>query len=134
MGFSLEFHFAENDFFTNKVLTKTYEMKCKPDDDDPFRFEGPEIIRCKGCTVDWKKDKNVTVKVIKKKQKHKTKNTIRVVSKSVQRDSFFNFFNPPASKFIHKNCVKYASSKSKCIVFWQWISVFNQIVFVKFLV
>jgi len=96
MGFSLEFHFAENDFFTNKVLTKTYEMKCKPDDDDPFRFEGPEIIRCKGCTVDWKKDKNVTVKVIKKKQKHKTKNTIRVVSKSVQRDSFFNFFNPPA--------------------------------------
>lgn len=96
MGFSLEFHFAENEFFTNKVLTKTYEMKCKPDDDDPFRFEGPEIIRCNGCTIDWKKDKNVTVKVIKKKQKHKTKNTIRTISKSIQRDSFFNFFNPPA--------------------------------------
>jgi len=95
MGFLLEFHFADNDFFTNKVLTKSYEMKCKPEEDDPFKFEGPEIVKCKGCSIDWKKDKNVTVKVIKKKQKHKTKNTIRTISKTVQRDSFFNFFAPP---------------------------------------
>lgn len=47
MGFTLEFHFSENDYFTNKILTKYYEMKCKPDEEDPFRFEGPEIIRCK---------------------------------------------------------------------------------------
>lgn len=96
MGFTLEFHFSENDFFTNKVLTKYYEMKCKPDPEDPFRFEGPEIIRCKGCTIDWKQDKNVTVKVIKKKQKHKTRGAVRTVTKTVPRDSFFNFFNPPA--------------------------------------
>lgn len=96
MGFTLEFHFIENDFFTNKVLTKYYEMKCKPDPEDPFRFEGPEIIRCKGCTIDWKQDKNVTVKVIKKKQKHKTRGAVRTVTKTVPRDSFFNFFNPPA--------------------------------------
>jgi len=96
MGFVLEFHFEDNEYFTNKILTKSYEMKCKPDTDDPFRFEGPEIISCKGCEIDWKKDKNVTVKVIKKKQKHKTKNTIRTINKTIQRDSFFNFFNPPA--------------------------------------
>lgn len=46
MGFTLEFHFSENDYFTNKVLTKYYEMKCEPDEDDPFSFEGPEIIKC----------------------------------------------------------------------------------------
>ena len=47
MGFTLEFHFADNDFFNNKVLTKYYEMKCQPDKEDPFSFEGPEIIKCK---------------------------------------------------------------------------------------
>lgn len=51
MGFSLEFHFSENEYFTNKVLTKYYEMKCEPDKDDPFSFEGPEIIKCKVWNV-----------------------------------------------------------------------------------
>lgn len=47
MGFTLEFYFTENEYFTNKVLTKYYEMKCVPDKDDPFGFEGPEIFKCK---------------------------------------------------------------------------------------
>lgn len=47
MGFTLEFHFTENEYFTNKVLTKYYEMKCVPDKEDPFGFEGPEIFKCK---------------------------------------------------------------------------------------
>lgn len=47
MGFTLEFYFSENEFFTNKVLTKYYEMKCAPDKEDPFSFEGPEIFKCK---------------------------------------------------------------------------------------
>ncbi|KAK4306081.1 hypothetical protein Pmani_022076 [Petrolisthes manimaculis] len=95
MGFTLEFHFQENEFFTNKVLTKYYEMKCSPDKEDPFGFEGPEIFKCKGCTIDWKKGKNVTVKTIKKKQKHKSRGAVRTITKTVQNDSFFNFFNPP---------------------------------------
>ncbi|XP_071531261.1 nucleosome assembly protein 1-like 1 isoform X2 [Panulirus ornatus] len=95
MGFTLEFHFNENEHFTNKVLTKYYEMKCVPDKEDPFGFEGPEIFKCKGCTIDWKKGKNVTVKTIKKKQKHKSRGAVRTITKTVQNDSFFNFFNPP---------------------------------------
>ena len=47
------------------------------------------------CTIDWQKGKNVTVKVIKKTQKHKGRGTKRTVTKTVQADSFFNFFNPP---------------------------------------
>nr|CAD7460023.1 unnamed protein product [Timema tahoe] len=96
MGFVLEFHFSPNEYFSNSVLTKEYEMKCTPDDNDPFSFEGPEIYKCKGCMIDWKKGKNVTVKTIKKKQKHKSRGSVRTVTKTVQNDSFFNFFSPPA--------------------------------------
>ncbi|XP_069679426.1 nucleosome assembly protein 1-like 1 [Periplaneta americana] len=95
MGFVLEFHFSPNEYFSNSVLTKEYEMKCTPDEGDPFSFEGPEIYKCKGCIIDWKKGKNVTVKTIKKKQKHKSRGSVRTVTKTVQNDSFFNFFSPP---------------------------------------
>ncbi|KAJ8676645.1 hypothetical protein QAD02_012432 [Eretmocerus hayati] len=95
MGFILEFHFAPNDYFSNSVLTKEYLMKCEPEKDDPFGFEGPEIYKCKGCVIDWKKGKNVTVKTIKKNQKHKSRGSMRTITKTVQNDSFFNFFSPP---------------------------------------
>ena len=71
-------------------------MKCKPDEEDPFGFEGPEIYKCKGCTINWKSGKNVTVKTVKKKQKHKSKGNVRTITKTVKNDSFFNFFDPPA--------------------------------------
>ncbi|XP_043195431.1 nucleosome assembly protein 1-like 1 [Amphibalanus amphitrite] len=95
-GFTLEFHFSPNDFFTNTVLTKEYTMKCTPDEKDPFSFEGPEIIKSVGCSISWKEGKNVTEKTIKKKQKHKSHGNTRTVTKTVQNDSFFNFFNPPS--------------------------------------
>ncbi|XP_018333059.1 nucleosome assembly protein 1-like 1-A [Agrilus planipennis] len=95
MGFILEFYFEPNEYFTNKVLTKEYDMKCVPEDDDPFSFEGPEIFRCRGCTINWNKGKNVTLKTIKKKQRHKSRDLVRTVTKTVQNDSFFNFFSPP---------------------------------------
>lgn len=46
MGFVLEFHFGPNEYFTNSVLTKEYNMKCQPDPEHPFDFEGPEIYKC----------------------------------------------------------------------------------------
>ncbi|XP_017659736.1 PREDICTED: nucleosome assembly protein 1-like 1 [Lepidothrix coronata] len=95
MSFTLEFHFEPNDYFTNEVLTKTYRMRSEPDDSDPFSFDGPEIMGCTGCQIDWKKGKNVTLKTIKKKQKHKGRGTVRTVTKTVSNDSFFNFFSPP---------------------------------------
>eukprot|EP00794_Sanderia_malayensis_P018216 gene18216-20034_t len=95
MGFALEFHFSENEYFTNSSLTKSYKIRCEPDKDDPFSFEGTEIVGCTGCSIDWKKGKNVTEKIVKKKQKHKGKGQTRVVTKTVKNDSFFNFFDPP---------------------------------------
>merc|ERR1719479_594201 len=96
MGFTLHFYFAPNDYFSNSVRTKEYEMKCEPSEDDPFSFEGPEIFKCKGCTINWKEPgKNLTVKTVKKKQKHKSKGNVRTITKQVKNDSFFNFFDPP---------------------------------------
>lgn len=70
-------------------------MKCTPDEDDPFNFDGAEIYKCSGCTIDWKKDKNVTQKKIIKVQKHKSSGLTRSVTKTIQNESFFNFFSPP---------------------------------------
>lgn len=70
-------------------------MKCEPAEDDPFGFEGPEITNCKGCPINWKQGRNLTVKTVKKKQKHKSKGSVRTVTKTVKNDSFFNFFDPP---------------------------------------
>ncbi|XP_064877476.1 nucleosome assembly protein 1-like 1 isoform X1 [Oncorhynchus nerka] len=95
MSFSLEFNFEPNEFFTNTLLTKTYTMRSEPDENDPFSFDGPEIMGCTGCTIDWTKGKNITLKTIKKKQKHKGRGTVRTVTKTVLNDSFFNFFTPP---------------------------------------
>merc|ERR1712228_1047135 len=43
-----------------------------------------------------KKGKNLTVKTVKKKQKHKSKGSVRTITKQVKADSLFNFFDPPA--------------------------------------
>lgn len=53
------------------------------------------------CEIEWHKGKDVTVKTIKKKQKHKGRGIVRTVTKQVPTDSFFNFFNPIKGKAFH---------------------------------
>lgn len=94
--FKLHFHFAPNDFFSNPVLTKEFRLKLSPTEEDPFNFDGPEIIAMKGMKIDWKSDdKDVTLRKVTKKQKNKKTGVTRTVVKSVRTDSFFNFFNHP---------------------------------------
>ncbi|KAG5673412.1 hypothetical protein PVAND_003464 [Polypedilum vanderplanki] len=85
LTFTLEFHFKPNKFFKNSVLTKTYLMKCVPDEDDPFTFEGPEIFKSVGCAIMWNQGFNVTEKMC---ENDKTQSIFKT-------DSFFNFFSPP---------------------------------------
>lgn len=59
----------------------------------------PPLLNCR-CTINWKKGKNVTVRIIKKKQKHQKSGTTRTVTKQEQQDSFFNFFTPPEGRFL----------------------------------
>jgi hypothetical protein len=95
-GYTLEFYFTDNEFFSNKVLTKTYELTTEKDARDPLGYDGPSLYRSVGCTIDWVKGKDVTVHLVKKKQKHKSSGTIRVVTKEEKQDSFFNFFESPS--------------------------------------
>ena len=46
--FTLEYHFSENEYFTNKVLTKSYTVSCDVDDESPFSYEGAFITEGKG--------------------------------------------------------------------------------------
>ncbi|KAF3816217.1 hypothetical protein GH733_014390, partial [Mirounga leonina] len=91
MSFILELSFEPNKYFTNEVLTKTYRMRSEPNDSSPFSFDGPEIMGYTGCQTDWKKGKNVTLKTIKKKQKHKGCGTVHTATKTVSNDSSFSF-------------------------------------------
>lgn len=128
MSYTLEFHFEPNEYFTNTVLTKQYFLKSKVDSDYPFTFEGPEIFKCVGCNIDWHKGKNLTVKTIKRKQKHKARGAVRTVTKQVPADSFFNFFKPPQiqdeskidleDQAVRMNWKKKKNKKKKNPKFW----------------
>jgi nucleosome assembly protein 1-like 1 len=85
-SFTLHFHFSENEFFKNAVLTKKYFMKYKLDDESPLEFDGPEIVNSTGCSIDWHEGKNVTMKTV----------TIGDgETRTVMRESFFHFFHEP---------------------------------------
>ncbi|XP_053946199.1 nucleosome assembly protein 1-like 1 [Anastrepha ludens] len=73
--FVIEFHFEPNEFFSNRILTKTYFLNCLPDVDDPLSYDGAEIYKCEGCKIDWKQSNS-----------EKDKKAY---------SSFFDFFNPP---------------------------------------
>jgi nucleosome assembly protein 1-like 1 len=90
--FELQFHFNDNPFFTDSVLTKTYKFSEEAEglEDDEELCTGIE-----GCDIHWKPGKNLTVKVEKKKQKKKGK-PVRTVTQEVSNESFFNFFKAPA--------------------------------------
>ncbi|KAL9107560.1 MAG: hypothetical protein Q9227_007560 [Pyrenula ochraceoflavens] len=89
-GFKLIFEFAENDFFTNKTISKTYFYQEESGYGGDFIYDHAE-----GDKIDWKPGKDCTVRVESKKQRNKNTKQTRVVKKTVPTESFFNFFSPP---------------------------------------
>lgn len=90
-GFKLIFEFAPNDFFTNKIITKTYFYREDAGYAGDFIYDHAE-----GDKIDWKAGQDLTVRVESKKQRNKNTKQTRVVKKTVPTESFFNFFSPPA--------------------------------------
>ena len=91
-GFSLEFHFRDNEYFSNKVLRKKYTIPNLMLDDEPI------LKNVEGCKIEWKDGMCLTHREIKKKQRAKSgKNAgqIRTIIKKEKADSFFHFFSPP---------------------------------------
>jgi len=89
-GFRLIFQFAENEFFTNKSISKTYFYQNESGYGGDFIYDHAE-----GDKIDWKTGKDLTVRVESKKQRNKNTKQTRVVKKTVPTESFFNFFSPP---------------------------------------
>ncbi|GAD95814.1 nucleosome assembly protein Nap1, putative [Paecilomyces variotii No. 5] len=89
-GFRLIFEFSENEFFTNKTITKTYYYQEESGYGGDFIYDHAE-----GDKIDWKADKDLTVRVESKKQRNKSTKQTRVVKITVPTESFFNFFSPP---------------------------------------
>lgn len=82
-GWKLHFHFADNEFFTNKVLTKTYHTKRES------RWDA-DLDTCKieATKVAWKEGMDLTVDAVTKGKGKKKK------TRFVPRHSFFRFFYP----------------------------------------
>jgi nucleosome assembly protein 1-like 1 len=90
-GFTLTFTFEENDYFTNKTLTKTYIVPNLLISDEPILKE------VKGEKIYWKKNKSLTHKTVQKKQRGKGRyaGQVRSVTKQEEKESFFHWFTTP---------------------------------------
>jgi len=93
-SFVLTFTFDENDFFTNKVLTKEYTV-----DPDLLDDQSPTLSSVAAPDpIEWKEGKNLLVQEIQKKQRSKSgkkKGQIRYVTTTAPKPSIFHFFSEP---------------------------------------
>lgn len=89
-GFKLLFHFKENEFFTNKTLSKTYYYQEEAGYGGDFVYDHAD-----GDSIAWNEGKDLTVRYETKKQRNKNTKQTRVVKRTVPVESFFNFFKPP---------------------------------------
>ncbi|KAJ1943769.1 histone chaperone [Linderina macrospora] len=85
-GIRLDFEFAENPFFENKVLSKIYYYE-QSDVSGDLLFGSAE-----GTEIKWKPEHDLSVTIETKKQRHKATNRTRVVKKTVPAETFFSFF------------------------------------------
>jgi nucleosome assembly protein 1-like 1 len=90
-GFTLGFHFVENDYFENPVLTKRYEVP------NLLLADEPILKNVEGCEIKWKPEKSLLFSEVTKQQRGKGNNAgqIRAVTKKERIESFFHFFTPP---------------------------------------
>jgi len=88
-GFKLVFEFAENEFFTNKELVRTYYTKKENDFVNETIIE--KIVFDQG-KIDWQPKKDVTVEVMQKKAKRGGGKKKAVQLKEEPKESFFRKF------------------------------------------
>jgi nucleosome assembly protein 1-like 1 len=67
-GFRLIFEFSENEFFTNKNISKTYYYQEENGYGGDFIYDHAD-----GDQIDWKADQDLTIRVESKKQRNKSR-------------------------------------------------------------
>ncbi|CAD8086586.1 unnamed protein product [Paramecium sonneborni] len=86
--FTLRFTFKDNEYFKNKELTKKFIIE-----------EGKDFpTSTVGTVIEWNEGKDVTVKIVEKKQKNKKTGASRIIKKKETQQSFFNFFKNSEDK------------------------------------
>ncbi|CAI6365867.1 unnamed protein product [Macrosiphum euphorbiae] len=92
IGYTIEFHFTPNEWFTNNVLTLKFEEYPPDDIFDSVKWYGIDYAfeyKLTGCEINWNEGKNVTQQI-----KNVTLEGIEVpFYKTVEYPSFFNLFN-----------------------------------------
>jgi hypothetical protein len=100
-GFKLDFVFEQNEFFSNSVLSKTYELKFDVDSEDVLGYAGPEVVKAIGTEIQWKSDEvNPTIDAKRRANKAKNRQVARNGLGLVKAESFFHFFEPPTGKLV----------------------------------
>lgn len=90
LGFKIIFSFGENPFFENKTLEKSYFYQKE------LGYTGEYIYqRATGTKIQWKEDKDLTKTIEIKKQRNKNTNRTRLIRRTQNVPSFFDFFTPP---------------------------------------
>lgn len=77
-GFRLIFEFSDNEYFTNKTISKTYFYQEDTGYGGDFIYDHAE-----GDKIDWKPTQDLTVKIESKKQRNKSKYTISKLRQSL---------------------------------------------------
>ena len=72
-GFRLIFEFSDNEYFTNKTISKTYFYQEESGYGGDFIYDHAE-----GEKIDWKSGQDLTVKIESKKQRNKSKPSWKV--------------------------------------------------------
>ena len=86
-GFSIQFLFDQNEYFTNDVLEKSFYFSSDVDE-----FCEENFLYAKGTPIEWKEGKCLTSKKITKSQRNKKTGATRNVTEVVEVPSFFSFF------------------------------------------
>ncbi|RYP44954.1 hypothetical protein DL768_008639 [Monosporascus sp. mg162] len=84
-GFRLVFEFDENNFFTNKTLTKTFKYGYENDYTGDLKQE-----RATGCEIDWNRGKELTAPIESE------------LDGGGETESFFTFFNTSTNEKTNK--------------------------------
>jgi len=92
------FEFAENEFFTNKTITKTYFYQNESGYGGDFIYDHAE-----GDEINWTSpENNLTVRIEKRKQRNKHTKATRTIEKTIPEPSFFSFFSPPKAPSVEE--------------------------------
>jgi hypothetical protein len=95
-GFSILFHFEENEYFTNAIIKREYEFNTALDPKNPYVYDGSIPKKTQGTLIDWKEGMDVL--------------------KQHANESFFAFFDPSI-----KECSEDIDSECKAEISYQFL-------------